>query len=175
MELRICRIDRIGVLKVVPEDDLDGSFDARRHCRRNCYGMNSTQDVANARPLFSLICLLFVCAGCDEYHGLANQVRNAATAQQWQAWAVQVLERSKTNSVPPPRSEWPAFVGRLSPPCSDWELWIGRNGSTSNIALVSVGGFGSFGVDIGPATFVEPAIPSERCQQVYPGVYVVHN
>ena len=122
-----------------------------------------------------LLCVLFLCPGCDEYHGLDRQVKNAATAEQWQAWAVEVLERSRTNSVLPARSEWPAFVTRLTPPCTDWQLVIGRNESTSNISLVSMGGFGSFGVDIGPATFVEPWNPNERSRQVYPGVYVAHN
>ena len=121
------------------------------------------------------LCVFLFCPGCDEYHGLTTQVRNAATAQQWQAWAVRVLEGSKTNSTPPLRSEWPPFVGRIRPPCTDWQLVLGRSGSTSNISLVSLGGFGSFGVDIGAATFVEPENPGERSRQVYPGVYVVHN
>jgi hypothetical protein len=134
--------------------------------------MDLTRRPSSLRWRLWLACLVLFSAGCNEYEGLDRQVRIAATAPQWQAWAVQVLERSKTNSVPPPRSEWPSFVARLKPPCSDWQLWIG----TSNITLVSLGGFGSFGVDIGAASFIEPTNSIQRSsRQVYPGVYVRHN
>ena len=122
-----------------------------------------------------LFAVLFLCAGCNDTKRLVSQVKNAAPALQWQAWAVQVLERAKTNSSPVPRSEWPAFIASITPPCTEWQLFTGRNGSTSNISLVSLGGFGSFGIDIGPASFVEPTRPDEHCEQVYPGIYVVHN
>ena len=133
--------------------------------------MNLTRHPSRTRTPLWLLFLALFSPGCDGYEGLRTQVRNAATAQQWQGWAVQVLERSKTNSIPPPRSEWPSFVSRLRPPCADWQLWVG----TSNITLVSLGGFGSFGVDIGPAGFTARVDPNQRHQQVYPGVYVRHN
>ncbi|SRR5258706_4774894 len=133
--------------------------------------MNSTGHLSRSCRFLWLICLSLFSSGCDEYHGLATEIRGAATAQQWQAWAAQVIERSKTNSVPPPRSEWPSFIGRLTPPCTDWQLYIG----SSNITLASIGGFGSFGVDIGAATFIEESDPNQRCRRIYPGVYVRHN
>src|SRR5438445_5630557 len=52
---------------------------------------------------------------------------------------------------------------------SEWQLFTGRR-STSNISLVSLGRFGSFGIDIGPANFVELR-PDEHCEQVYAGLF----
>jgi hypothetical protein len=118
---------------------------------------------------------LLVCCGCNDFQHLADQVKTAATAEQWQTWAAQVLERSKTNSGAIPRSEWPAFVQRIDAPCTEWQLIPrGRSGSSSNISLVSFGGFGSFGIDVGPPTFPEPQ-GDAHCKQVYPGVYVIGN
>ena len=119
--------------------------------------------------------MLLVCAGCKDDSRLAKQVKEAATAQQWQAWALTVLERARTNPAPPPSSEWPGFVQGVRAPAADWQLVIGRNGSTSNISLVSFGGFCSFGIDIGGPRFVEPPNPNEHHACVYPGVYVVSN
>ena len=118
---------------------------------------------------------VLVCAGCKDDTGLAIQVKDAATAQQWQAWALGVLERAKTNSTLPQSSEWPAFVHGIKAPAADWQLVLGRNGSSSNISLVSLGGSCSFGIDVGGPTFVEPPNPNEHRTRVYPGIYVVSN
>jgi hypothetical protein len=119
--------------------------------------------------------LVLLCAGCSDDGRLADQAKKAATAQQWSAWAAEVLARSKTNSNPLPRSQWPAFIQQIKAPCSDWQLITGRNGSTSNISLVSLGGFCSYGIDVGDSTFVEPPNPNEHRTKVHPGVYVISN
>ena len=106
---------------------------------------------------------------------LANQVKSVANAQQWQDWAIMVLERAKTNSRPLLTSEWPSFVQGIQAPAAEWQLVLGRNGSSSNISLVSFGGVCSFGIDVGGPTFVETPNPSEHRTRVYPGVYVVSN
>ena len=135
----------------------------------------------NPYPLSTLLAtaatfaLSLLCLGCKDDTHFADQVKAAATAQQWQAWALTVLERAKTNSVPPFSSEWPEFVQRVEAPASQWQLVLGRNGSSSNISLVSLGGFCSFGIDIGGPTFVEPPNPNQHHTRVYPGVYVVSN
>jgi hypothetical protein len=121
------------------------------------------------------VALLLLCAGCKDDKHLVEQAKSAATAEQWHAWAAKVLERSRTNSNPIPRSDWPAFIQRIKAPCTEWQLVTGRNGSTSNISLVSIGGFCSFGIDIGASSFVEPKHPNEHSVRVYPGVYVVSN
>ena len=118
------------------------------------------------------IALLILCAGCNDDTRLADQAKKAATAQEWHAWAAEVLARSKTNAAPIPRSEWPAFIRHISAPCTEWQLLIGRNG---NISLVSLGGFCSYGISFGGPTFVEPQNPNLHITKVYPGVYVVSN
>lgn len=124
---------------------------------------------------FACLALLLLCAGCNDDQRLVSEVRRAATAQQWHSWAAEVLARSKTNSVPVPRSEWPTFVQQINAPCAEWQLITGRNGSSSNISLVSLGGFCSYGIDVGGPTFVEPPNSNQHCTKIYPGVYVVGN
>jgi hypothetical protein len=121
------------------------------------------------------VTLVLLCAGCNDDRRLADQAKKAATAQQWHAWAAEMLARSKTNSTPLPRSQWPAFIQQIKAPCTDWQLVTGRNGSTSNISLVSLGGFCSYGIDVGDSTFIEPPNPNEHRTKVHPGVYVVSN
>lgn len=138
----------------------------------------SSLQLMKPRPCFAFLvsaALRLLCFGCDDHRRLANQASKAATAEQWHAWAADVLAHSKTNSSPIPRSEWPVFIKRLRAPCTEWQLVTGRNGSTSNISLVSFGGFYSIGIDVGGPTFVEPQNPNERSTKVYPGVYVVNN
>jgi hypothetical protein len=132
-----------------------------------------------APPQFTLLACAAVgvlCVGCNDDKRLASQARTAATAEQWHVWAADVLARSKTNSAPIPRSEWPSFIQRISAPCTEWQLvTAGRNGSSSNISLISFGGFCSYGIDIGGPTFVEPQEPNFHITKIYPGVYVVSN
>src|SRR5262245_28196639 len=110
-----------------------------------------------------LLVFVLVSTGCNDFSHLANQVKAAATADQWQAWATQVLERSKTNSSPPPRSEWPSFINRVHAPCTEWELCpTGRSTGSTNISLVSIGGFGCFSVEVGTNAFSAPYAPDEQ-------------
>jgi hypothetical protein len=62
------------------------------------------------------VALVLLCAGCNDHKHLADQAKRATTAEQWQAWAAEVPAHSKTNSAPMPRSEWPAFIQRISAP-----------------------------------------------------------
>src|SRR5262245_11973505 len=53
-------------------------------------------------------------ASCSDFGQVCRETKAAATADQWRAWAATVIERSKTNSTPLPRSEWPDFVRRVA-------------------------------------------------------------
>lgn len=126
-----------------------------------------------------VIALAIACTGCsDSVRGLANRTRKAATADAWRAWAAQVVERSRTNSMPPPPAEWPEFVRRTAVGNRTWRVVVSQSGSdtyvTPLVMLISLGGFQSIGVVIGPPEYVEIA-PSQYPQisrAVYAGIYV---
>lgn len=120
----------------------------------------------------ALVCALaLTTSGCGESPSrLVGSARKAGTAEQWRAWAAEVIERSKTNSSLPVESEWPDFVRRVG---AGRQLLVETNGIPL-VMLVSFGGFQSVGLVIGPPSYVETNAPgvSLRSEQVYPGIYV---
>jgi hypothetical protein len=115
--------------------------------------------------------LALVTSGCGESASrLADSARKAGTAEQWHAWAAQVLETSRTKPSLPAESEWPHFVRRVG---AGRQLLVQTNGLPL-VMLVSFGGFHSVGLVIGPPSYVEtnaPGVPLTS-KQVYPGIYV---
>ena len=115
--------------------------------------------------------------GLNSFDKMTDRVKQA-TPEQWHAWAAHVIERSKTNSDPIPRSEWPDFARRITTTdaVDNWELHVERGDSNTapHIMLFSLGGFQSIGVDIGSSSFVKSEGPesSVAVKQIYPGVYV---
>jgi hypothetical protein len=136
-----------------------------------CYAM------IQSRPHFPrciaalVIALALATSGCGESASrLADSARKAGTAEQWHAWAAQVIERSRTNSSLPAEPEWPDFVRRIG---AGRQLLVETNGLPL-VMLVSFGGFQSIGLVIGPISYVEtnaPGVPLTS-KQVYPGMYV---
>src|SRR5689334_5587408 len=62
----------------------------------------------------SAVAVALATTGCaPSPSSLADSARKAGTAEQWRAWATQVIERSRTNAPPPVESEWPDFVQRV--------------------------------------------------------------
>jgi hypothetical protein len=125
--------------------------------------------------------LAMMCAGCSDHDAdrLVDRTRRAATADQWRAWAAQVIERDNTNSTSLPSSEWPEFVRKtVTNDHPSWEVDVRHiDGNTNNpklVMLVAFGGFQSIGVIIGPPSYVEVPPPniSQKSKQVYPGIYV---
>jgi hypothetical protein len=118
-----------------------------------------------------VIALVLATSGCGESASrLAESARKAGTAEQWHAWAAQVIENSRTNSSLPAESEWPDFVRRVG---AGRQLQVETNGLPL-VMLVSFGGFQSIGLVIGPPSYVEtnaPGVPLTS-KQVYPGMYV---
>jgi len=127
-----------------------------------------------------IVALLLICAGCtDSVQDLVARTRSAATADEWRAWASQVVERYKTNSTPLARSEWPGFVSRTANGNRrSWQVILSHGdevtNSTTLVMLVTIGGFESTGIVIGPPSYVEvaPLHISQISTQVYPGIYV---
>ena len=117
------------------------------------------------------LALMLVTSGCtDSVKRLADTARTAATAEEWRTWATQVIERAKTNSSPLPPSEWPQFARRIG---EGWELIVETN-NPPVVMLVSLGGFESIGLIIGPRSYIEMRTPGGPVisKQVYPGIYV---
>jgi len=117
------------------------------------------------------LALMFATSSCtDSVKRLADTARNAATAEEWRTWAAQVIERAKTNSSPLPPSEWPQFVHRTG---EGWQIMVETN-NPPLVMLVSLGGFESIGLVIGPPAYTEVRTPGTPIisRRVYPGIYV---
>ena len=126
-----------------------------------------------------VVVLALACASCsDSVQGLVERTRRAGTAEEWRAWAAQVIERGKTNSAPLPRSEWPEFVRRTTADNRIWQVLVDHTDTNTSspplVMLVALGGFESIGVIIGPPAYVEVAPPQypQISREVYPGIYV---
>jgi hypothetical protein len=106
---------------------------------------------------------------------LVDRTRQAASAEEWQKWATQVIDRARTNSTPLPSTEWPEFVRRTG---TSWKVVLGHSGEGTNsstlLMLVALGGSESIGIIIGPPSYVEVSDPhlSQTSKRVYPGIYV---
>ena len=121
------------------------------------------------RPTGCVVACLLLCCGCtSSVDRLANQVKRAGTAEEWRAWAAQMIERSKTNSSEIEWEEMPAFVQRGTPG--------GARGFVSKdvVIVARFGGFESIGVVIGPPSYEESGDRSrgQMSKQVYLGIYV---
>lgn len=127
-----------------------------------------------------MLVLALACSGCGDpsVSNLVGRTKRAATAEQWRAWAAEVIERDKTNSDPLPFSEWPDFVRRTATTSRPWEVRVFRADTDTNspelVGLVALGGFQSIGVIIGPQSYVEVPPPQypQTSKLVYPGIYV---
>ena len=90
----------------------------------------------------------------------ANFVRQNVPPERLQQWASNVVQTAEgTNNatffdVPVP----PEFNWRIPPPCAPWRARLskpdGTNGPTV-VELISIGGFGSYGLVIGPREYVD--------------------
>ena len=106
---------------------------------------------------------------------LVERTRQAASAEEWQKWATEVIDRARTNSTPLPLAEWPEFVRHTG---TSWQVVLGQSGEGTNssplLMLVALGGFESIGIIIGPPSYVEISDPrlSRTSKRVYPGIYV---
>lgn len=113
--------------------------------------------------------------GLSDYSNLIAQVKQTPAAD-WHMWAAQVIERSKTNSTPIPKSEFPAFVRRIPEkiPATNWQLDIQTNDAEPYVCLYSLGGFQSISLDVGSPSFTETNHPqsSYRVTAIDPGIYV---
>lgn len=146
-----------------------------RAWRRATERFRYAKDQSRPQFLLSMAALVIGLAdatsGCGESASrLVDSARRAGTAEQWHAWAAQVVERARTNSSLPGESEWPDFVLRVG---SGRQLLVKTNGAPL-VMLVSFGGFQSVGLIIGPPSYVETNVPgsSLASKQVYPGIYV---
>src|SRR5256885_858666 len=107
---------------------------------------------------FLVIVALAVFTGCglNDYSNLIAQAKKTP-AEEWHRWAAEVIERSKTNSTPIPRSEFPAFVRRITQkiPATNWQLAVqpADSNRAPYVCSYSLGGFQSIGVDVGSASF----------------------
>ncbi len=129
--------------------------------------------------LYLLVAVIFICSGCtDASPSLVERARLSGTAEQWREWAAQVIARAETNSAPLGRSEWPKFVRDTANDGRSWHVSVGRSDGDTNgvhlVRLVSIGGFESIGVIIGPPDYVEiaPRQNPQNSTQIYPGIYV---
>src|SRR5262249_41296535 len=126
---------------------------------------------------FVVALAVFTGCGLNDYSNLVAQVQKTP-AEEWHKWAEQVLKRAKTNSTPIPKSEFPAFVRRITErvPATNWQLAIQTADSNRQpyVCLYSLGGFQSIGVDFGSSSFTETNAPKAtyRITLIYPGVYV---
>jgi len=117
--------------------------------------------------------------GCTD--PLVRQVRDAATPQQWHAWAAGVLDRygkMPTNAVGAaevPASALPGFFRGVRAEYGGWQIyaWPASAGTPAHLFILDRGSFGSAGILVGPPTF-STTNPDDRgkTEQVYPGVYV---
>ena len=116
--------------------------------------------------------------GCNEFKKLERHVRAAAPEQQWNAWAAKMNNRctERTNagegSIQLRESELPEFVRRVPAACIEWQVSVicGNSASNTFIQLISLGGFGSFGLDVGTPAYKRAE--DAYCKKVFPGVYV---
>lgn len=122
-----------------------------------------------------LLTALLVTSCDSDYDVLVKQMKQTSP-EQWHNWAKQVLEHSKTNASGMPRSEWPEFARRISADESgNWELVVlGGDFQERFVSLIRMGGFQSFGVDFGSASFVETNSIQARYKviKIHAGVYV---
>ena len=78
--------------------------------------------------------------------------------------------------MPVPRSDWPEFVRRTSSDHRAWHVQVCPVATNTPplLVLVSLGGFESIGLIIGPSSYVEVAPPTrpQISREVSPGIYV---
>jgi hypothetical protein len=122
------------------------------------------------------VVLIVACNRRDSVQSLVQRARSVATADEWRSWAAQMTEHAKTNSTPVPRADWPEFVRRTTPDYRAWRVQLqpADTNTPSLVILVSLGGFESIGLIIGPPSYVEVAPPRypQISEEVYPGIYV---
>lgn len=121
----------------------------------------------------SLVSLLMCFSCSDSAPGLADKVKASGTEAEWHAWAAEMIERSRTNSAPIPRTELPLFVRRATPYGANGIVSKGMDSNRTSIVIVATyGGFQSIGVIVGPPTYVEAwdATSGLISKQVFPGV-----
>jgi hypothetical protein len=112
-------------------------------------------------------------AGNDPLSVVEEQVKKAATGEQWSAWAVEAVERFATNGVQFPdiglqANEMPEFARRIGVPAV---LVRGDDAKKTPVVIMESG---ECMVLVGPSNYVDACAsgPPEVCRQVYPGVYV---
>jgi hypothetical protein len=106
--------------------------------------------------------------------GLARQVRRCNCAAALQRWATNLVARYETNVVGTtndeiPATELPAALRSVRAPCSPWHARIERENGYGVVHLTSVGGFGGYGLTIGPPQM--EMTTDKYCARVAPGFY----
>ena len=124
-----------------------------------------------------IVVVVLTCSGCtDSAPTLVDRARRAGTEKQWREWAAQVAARAATNSAPFGLSECPEFVRGTATENRSWHVSAGHDDGDGHgpylVRLVSLGGFESIGVIIGPPDYVELAPPHQTSTEAYPGIYV---
>ena len=116
--------------------------------------------------------LLFVYS--NSAAGLARRVRSSGCAGVLQTWATNLLTRYETNATAAvsqeiPLSELPAVLSSVRAPCASWRARIEQEGGYSVVHLFSVGGFGGYGLTVGPLQL--EMMTDKYCARVAPGIY----
>ena len=128
--------------------------------------------------LFTLCVILLFGVGCNDFENLERNVRAAAPPKKWNEWAAKICEQCReiTNAHGTfnelPSSQLPEFVRRIPAPCTQWKLGVvcGESPSNTYVGVATIGGFGSYGFDVGTRAYVGEE--NYKSKKVFPGVYV---
>lgn len=100
----------------------------------------------------------------------AKYVADRVDPAQLQTWASNVVATHSREGDP--LIEVPWQIAQIPAPCTSWTgtiLWPEDTNAPVRLRFVSVGGFGSYGIIVGPQWWLDTY---ERSEMVAPGIYV---